>query len=664
MLGDTAVAVNPSDKRFKDLIGKTVVLPLLNREIPIIADDFVDPEFGTGAVKVTPAHDPNDFEIGKRHDLEQVNIFTPDAKINENGGPYEGMDRKSARNKVVEDLEKQDLMIKVEKHMHSVGHCYRCDEIVEPRLSLQWFVKMKPLAKIAIETVKKGNVKFTPQRWLKLYYDWMENIRDWVISRQIWWGHRLPVFYCQEIKNEKCKIKNGIIVSTKKPKDCPYCGSKTLKQDTDVLDTWFSSALWPFVTLGWPDKTKELDYYYPTSLLSTGFDILYFWIARMIVMGEHIMKEKPFDEVYIHALIRDAEGRKMSKSIGNIIDPLLMIDKYGTDALRFTMASLAVPGRDVFLSEERIEGYRNFTNKIWNISRFILGGLEEDALKSPETEYELADKWILSRLNNLMIELEQYHKVYDFSKVSKALYDFFWSEFADWYIEIAKPRFYGEDAKGKSAVSKVLEEVLEKALRLLHPIMPFLSEEIWRQLTKSETSIMISNYPEPQKEKIDTAAEQKMSTIMQITSSIRAVRSELRIKPGAKIKAVIKPKNNEIADLLEANIGYVNLLARLEDVSIDIKGKRPPHSAVAITDEGEAYLPLEGLLDVQAETARLKKQLEQTEKELTISDKKLANKNFVGKAPPNIVEKENDKNKALAEKKEKIKEQIEVLSGV
>ena len=655
MLGDSAVAVNPTDKRFKDMIGKTVILPLLNREIPIIADDFVDPEFGTGAVKVTPAHDPNDFEIGKRHDLEQINIFTPDAKINENGGPYAGMERLAGRKKVVEDLEKQDLLIKAERHMHSVGHCYRCDEVVEPRLSLQWFVKMKPLAKIGIETVKKGNVKFTPERWLKLYYDWMENIRDWVISRQIWWGHQIPVYYCDEC--------DETVVAIEAPKACVRCGG-AMHQDEDVLDTWFSSALWPFVTLGWPEKTEDLQFFYPTSLLSTGFDILYFWVARMIVMGEYLMKDKPFDEVYIHALIRDAEGRKMSKSRGNIIDPLVMIDKYGTDALRFTMASLAVPGRDVFLSEERIEGYRNFTNKIWNMSRFVLDGLEKDSLKSSDIDYELADKWILSRLNNLILELDEQYKVYDFSKASKALYEFFWSEFADWYIELAKPRFYGDDKKGKSTVDKVLTEVLDKALRLLHPFMPFLSEEIWQQLGEKQESIMVATYPESDKEMIDAACEEKMSFVMQITSAIRGVRSELRINPGAKIKAVIKPKNKAISELLTENAGHIELLAKLDDTNIDTKAKRPAASATAITDIAVIYMPLEGLLDIDAETARLEKQIAKIEKELSSSDAKLANKSFVENAPENIVGKEKDKNKVLVDKKIKIKEQIEVLSGV
>jgi len=655
MLGDTAVAVNPTDKRFKDMIGKTVILPLLNREIPIIADDFVDPEFGTGAVKVTPAHDPNDFEIGKRHDLEQINIFTPDAKINENGGPYVGMERTAGRKKVVEDLEKQDLLIKVERHMHSVGHCYRCDEVVEPRLSLQWFVKMKPLAKIGIETVRKGNVKFTPERWLKLYYDWMENIRDWVISRQIWWGHQIPVFYCDEC--------DETVVAIETPKACERCGG-AMHQDEDVLDTWFSSALWPFVTLGWPEKTEDLQFFYPTSLLSTGFDILYFWVARMIVMGEYLMKDKPFDEVYIHALIRDAEGRKMSKSRGNIIDPLVMIDKYGTDALRFTMASLAVPGRDVFLSEERIEGYRNFTNKIWNMSRFVLEGLEKDSLQSSDIDYELADKWILSRLNNLILELDEQYKAYDFSKASKALYEFFWSEFADWYIELAKPRFYGDDKNGKSTVDKVLTEVLDKALRLLHPFMPFLSEEIWQQLGEKQESIMVATYPQADKSKIDKEAESEMKTIMDATSSIRVMRSELSINPGEEIEGtIIKAKNKSIEERIRNNEGYTMLLAKLKDLTLDTEAAEPSPSASAITDDAEIYLPMEELL-VEAEVTRLEKQLVKIEEELSRSDAKLANKSFVENAPENIVGKEKDKNKVLGDKKIKIKEQIEVLSGV
>lgn len=662
MLGDTAIAVNSKDKRFSKFIGKTAILPLLNREIPILADDFVDPKFGTGAVKVTPAHDPNDFEIGKRHDLEQINIFTIDAKINENGGSYRGMERFEAREKIVQDLDKQGLLGKVEKHVHSVGHCYRCDTVVEPRLSLQWFVSMKALAKQAIKTVKEGNIKFTPKRWLKLYYDWMENIRDWVISRQIWWGHRLPVFYCQQMKNEKCKMKKGIIVQVEKPGECPHCKSTNIRQDEDVLDTWFSSALWPFVTLGWPDKTEDLDYFYPTSLLSTGFDILYFWVARMIMMGEHFTGKVPFHEVYIHALIRDAEGRKMSKSRGNIIDPLVMIKKYGTDALRFTMASVAVPGRDVFLSEERIQGYRNFANKLWNASRFILSGMDESLLEVEVTELELADKWILSRLNSLIIETEKYHREFDFSKVAKAYYDFFWSEFADWYIEISKKRFYSDEKVAKATVAQVLLQVLETSLKLMHPLMPFITEEIWQQLPENGKSIMIASFPAAKKSAINKQAEEQMEIVMQVTTAIRGIRSELKINPGVRLKAVFRPKNKTIAEITSRNNNYISLLGKLDELVVDQDAKRPSQAATAVTSSGELYLPLAGLLNIDAESARLKKQLDQLISELANTEKKLANKAFVGKAPEEVVQKVKDKNQMLIDKKNKIEEQIQMLS--
>ncbi len=655
MLGDTAVAVNPKDKRFKSFIGKTAILPLLKREILIIADDFVDPEFGTGAVKVTPAHDPNDFEIGKRHDLEQINIFTKDAKINENGGPYKGQERFEARDNVVADLEKEGLLIKTEKHPHSVGHCYRCDTVVEPRLSLQWFIKMKPLAKPAIDVVKQGKVKFTPKRWLKLYYDWMENIRDWVISRQIWWGHQIPVYYCQDC--------NETIVAVQKPKICKKCKSTNIKQDEDVLDTWFSSALWPFATLGWPEKTEELDYFYPTSLLSTGFDILYFWVARMIVMGEHFTSKVPFHEVYIHALIRDAEGRKMSKSRGNIIDPLKMIDEYGTDALRFTMASLAVPGRDVFLSEERVQGYRNFANKIWNASRFVLLGVDKEVLEEETLDLELADKWIISRLNNLIKEVDKFDSVYDFSKVAKALYDFFWNEFADWYIELSKDRFYGDDRVKKAAVSKILIEVLETFLKLIHPIMPFITEEVWQKLEVKDKSIMVALYPSVDKEKISKESEEEMNLVMQVTTAIRTIRSELKIDQAKNIKAIFKPSSKKAQKVVSEYAHYIKQLAKLDELEIDEKAQKPAKSAISVMSSGEVYLSLAGLLDVEDESKRLNKQLKQVITELETSDKKLANKAFAVKAPAEIVRKEKDKNKELSEKKKKLDGQIKNLIG-
>jgi len=654
MLGDTAVAVNPQDTRYTELIGLTVVLPLINRGIPVVADDFVDPEFGTGAVKVTPAHDPNDFEIGNRHSLERVVVMTGEGAMNENAGSYKGLDRYEARQKIVEDLEKQGLLDHIEEHTHSVGRCYRCDTVIEPYLSKQWFISMKPLAGPAIKAVEEGKVKFTPASWTKVYFDWMHNIRDWCISRQIWWGHRIPAYYCS------C---GEMIVSMEKPDKCSKCSSSKIEQDPDVLDTWFSSALWPFATLGWPDETADLKYFYPTSLLTTSHDIIYFWVARMIIMGLHFAGEVPFADVYINPLIRDAQGRKMSKSRGNVIDPLDIIDKYGTDALRFTMASLAVPGRDVFLSEERVEGYRNFANKIWNASRFILAGLDSKLLESEAPKLEPADRWIISRLNKLILELEKYYDVYDFSRAAKAMYDFFWSEFADWYIELAKPRYYGEDLSSKTAVSQVLVEVLQKALKLLHPFMPFITEEIWQQLPGNDSSIMVASYPEVQKEQIDDNSEEQMALIMQVTTAIRGIRSELKINPGLKIRAIIKPSSKSVAEVVDAQSSYIKLLAKLEEFTIDEKAKRPPKSAVAVVSGAEIYLPLAELLDVEAETSRLNKKFGQIIQDLANSDKKLSNKAFVANAPAQVVEKEKEKNKLLSEKKDKLEEQIQILKG-
>ena len=656
MLGDTAVAINPEDERHKGKCGKTVILPLLKRELPIIEDRYVDTKFGTGALKVTPAHDPNDFEIGRRHNLPSINVMDADARMNEEAGPYKGQDRFEARKAIVEDLKAQDLLVKVEDHTHSVGHCYRCKTVVEPFLSKQWFVKTKPLAKPAIEAVRNGTITIVPKFWENTYFEWMENIRDWCISRQIWWGHQIPAWTCG-----KC---NEFTVARETPKACQHCGGTDLVQETDVLDTWFSSALWPFSTLGWPEKTESLKKFYPTSVLCTGFDILFFWVARMIMMGLKFMGDIPFHHVYIHALIRDAEGQKMSKTKGNVIDPLVMMDQYGTDALRFTLAAFAAQGRDIKLAEDRIDGYRNFCNKLWNASRFAFMNLEDytGTCALEDNGYRsLADRWILSRLNQTAQDVHQALAAFRFNDAASALYKFTWNEFCDWYIELSKSRLYSENADKKKATQNVLVHVLEATLKLLHPLMPFITEEIWQKLPKDGISIMTASFPEFDPQKKDSEAETHLQLVMEIINSARNIRGEMNLKPSLKIPLRVKTGDAEKALILNTSAHYVMQLARLEDLEVGPSVAKPKVSASSILSGMEVIVPLEGLMDFGEEKKRVEKELKKVEKEIIFLSKKLSNPNFVDKAPPDVIEKDRQKHQDLSEKQTKLQVHLKTI---
>ena len=665
MLGDTAVAANPEDERFKALIGQTAILPILNREIPIIEDGFVDPEFGTGLVKVTPAHDPNDFEIGRRHNLAEINILNQDATVNENAGPYAGLDRYECRSRLLADLEREGYLEKVEDYVHSVGHCYRCQTVVEPYLSRQWFVSMKELAKPAIEAVRTQKVRFVPKSWERTYFEWMENIKDWCISRQIWWGHRIPAWYCKEMQNAKCKMQNGIIVSRVPPASCPYCGAEKLIQDEDVLDTWFSSALWPFSTMGWPDQVRDLKTFYPTSVLSTGFDIIYFWVARMIIMGLKFMGEVPFREVYIHALIRDAEGQKMSKSRGNIIDPLVVIDQYGADALRFTLSILAVQGRDIVLSEERISGYHHFCNKLWNAARFIMMNLDGyNPSRQPTADsQQLCDRWITSRLSQITASVTTSLETYSFNQAAQTLYDFIWHEYCDWYIELAKLRLYADDESDKRDTQEHLVLTFETILRLLHPFMPFISEELWGHLplNKEKSSLMISNWPQSSESLIDEETARKMELIKDIVYNIRNIRGEMGIGPDKRPRTLIRCPDQEGALLLEAHTDYIVSLARLSSLEVGPSITKPPSSATAVVQNLEVYLPLEGMIDIDRERERLRKELTKVEEELERVRSKLSNGDFISKAKPEVIEREKTRKDDLSKRHSRLSENIRGL---
>jgi len=657
MLGDTAIAVNPSDDRYKDLIGKTAILPLMNREIPIIADPFVDSEFGTGMVKVTPAHDPNDFDMGERNDLEVIKVINEDAKMTDNTGKYKKMDRYECRQVVIEDLKELGLLTKIEEHTHSVGQCYRCDTVIEPLVSKQWFVKMRPLAEPAIEAVKKGDIKFIPERFSKVYLNWMENIKDWCISRQLWWGHRIPVWYCQDC--------DEVIVSREEPQSCPNCGGHNLKQDEDVLDTWFSSALWPFSTMGWPKKTEDLQYFYPTDVLVTGRDIIFFWVARMIFMGLEFMDQPPFHDVYVHGLIRDAQGRKMSKSLGNGIDPLEVIEKYGADALRFTLITGNTPGNDMRFREEKLEASRNFANKIWNAARFILMNVKDfsyDLTKQDELKMNMADKWMLSRTNQVIKEVDQALSRYSFGEMSKTLYDFIWNEYCDWYIEILKERLYQDkDVLAKKTAQYMGIRILRDILKLMHPVMPMITEEIWQKLAISEQSIMITSWPEYDELEIDKIAETKMKLVMNIIKAVRNIRNEMKVDPGRRIEAFFLADGQQ-QKILEEGKRYIKNLARIEDINIKAElKKRPQPASTAIVDGIEIILPLTGMLDLQKELVRLKKEIENVNYEIERARGKLANKGFVNNAPQNLVEGEKEKLEDYQDKKEKLLDRIEQL---
>ena len=649
LLGDTAVAVNPNDERFKHLIGKTLKLPLTDREIPIVADDYVDIEFGTGAVKITPAHDPNDFQVGLRHNLPQIRIMDDHGVINEFGGKYQGLDRYEARKVMIKDLEELGLLVKVKPHTHNVGTHDRCSTVIEPIISKQWYVKMESLAKPAIEAVRSNKTKFVPERFDKIYYNWMENIQDWCISRQLWWGHRIPVWHCTDC--------NEMIVEIEAPETCPKCGSKHLKQEDDVLDTWFSSALWPFSTLGWPNKTEDLEYFYPTNVLVTGYDIIFFWVARMIFSGINCMEETPFDTVLIHGIIRDSEGRKMSKSLGNGVDPLEVIDEYGADALRFMLVTGNSPGNDIRYIPERVEAARNFANKIWNASRFVMMNLDEDIMNKYKDckDYSLADKWILSRLNTLVKEVTENMEKYELGIALQKVYDFMWTEFCDWYIELVKGVLYGENEKEKGIVYNVLNTVLQTGLKLLHPVMPFITEEIYSTLTNGE-SIMVSNWPEYSVEVNDAKAEKDMDFIIEAIKGLRNVRAEMNVPPSRKAK-VIAYSNEEAKAAFTAGIHYIEKLASAQEVEfIEDKAQVPANAVSLVVKGGELFMPLLDLVDKDKELERLNKEKTKLEGEVSRIDKKLNNQGFVSKAPAAVIEGEK-------EKRAKYQEMLEAVLG-
>jgi valyl-tRNA synthetase len=646
MLGDTAVAVHPDDPRYRDKIGKMVLLPLMNREIPVIADDYVTMDFGSGAVKITPASDPADFAMAERHLLEIIKIIDGNGVINENGGAYRGQDRDVARGSVVRDLEAGGYLVGVEPYGHNVGKCYRCKTVIEPAVSKQWFVKIAPLAKEATSAVVTGKTRIVPAMWESTFFEWMGNIRDWCISRQIWWGHRIPVWYCSDC--------GKTIVETTDPEACPGCGGHALRQDEDVLDTWFSSALWPFSTLGWPEDTPALKTFYPTSILITGFDILFFWVARMMMMGLYIMKDVPFRDVYLHALVRDEHGDKMSKSKGNSIDPLEMIDKFGADAFRFTLAAFTAQGRDVRMSEDRIEGYKFFVNKIWNATRFSLMNLEDyegAAVAATQAEESLPDRWIRSRLGGTVREVIRSLDEYKFNEAAGLIYQFIWHELCDWYLELVKPVLYGRDNPSRRlAAQRTLYEVLTTSLKLLHPFMPFLTEEIWQTLVGDGTSVMASRFPKAEDFPESAEAEEQMGLIMNAVTRIRNIRGEMGLSPAKKLRVVISAPEDKAREELTSGTGYIVNLANLESLVIAGDMEEPKGAATGVMGSIRVFVLLEGTIDVAGEKARLEKELAKAAKDLAIVSRKLANSDFLAKAAPAIVRKEEEKHKDLTEK--------------
>lgn len=653
LLGDTAVAVNPNDERYKDMVGKTLILPLVHREIPVVADDYVEMDFGTGVVKITPAHDPNDFEVGLRHNLEVINVLTPDAKITDDYPAYAGMDRYEARKAIVKDLEKEGALVEIEDYSHNVGTCYRCGTTVEPRVSKQWFVKMKPLAGPAIDAVKNGETKFIPQRFEKVYFHWLENIRDWCISRQLWWGHRIPAWYCADC--------GEITVSRTAPAVCAHCGSQNITQDPDTLDTWFSSALWPFSTLGWPEETEDLKHYYPTNTLVTGYDIIPFWVMRMMFSGIEQTGKAPFDTVLIHGLVRDAQGRKMSKSLGNGIDPLEIIDKYGADALRFTLATGNSPGNDMRFSDERVEASRNFANKIWNAARFILMNLGENepAPHIPENLI-LEDKWILSLYNALVVGVTDSLEKFELGMAVQKLYDFIWDVFCDWYIEIAKIRLNGEDEAAKQTVKAVLVYVMSNTLKLLHPFMPFITEEIWQTLPHEGESIMVADWPKADSALTYAAEEAQMERIMTAIKAVRNRRAEMNVPPSKKAKVFIE---TAYGDTFAAGTVFFNRLASASEVQVAEQFDGMDDAVSIITESARIYIPMDELVDFQAELKRLEKEKASVQKELDMVNGKLGNENFVSKAPAAVVEKQRQAKAQLEEKMALIEESMQKIAN-
>ena len=649
MLGDTAVAVNPEDERYKDLVGKALILPLVNREIPVVADSYVDMEFGTGVVKITPAHDPNDFEVGLRHHLPVISILTDDAHIVDGYGKYSGMDRYEARKAIVKDLEEQGFLVRVEDHAHNVGTCYRCGTTVEPKVSKQWFVKMEPLAKPAIEAVRSGEVKFVPERFDKTYFHWMENIKDWCISRQLWWGHRIPAYYCADC--------GEMVVAKEAPHTCPKCGSKNLKQDDDTLDTWFSSALWPFSTLGWLENADDYKYFYPTSTLVTGYDIIFFWVARMIFSGIEHTGKVPFNTVFIHGLVRDSQGRKMSKSLGNGIDPLQVIDEYGADALRFMLASGISPGNDTRYIDEKVKAARNFANKLWNATRFILMNLSDEVTK-PELPAELLmeDRWVLSQYNRLVKEVGENLEKFELGVAAQKIYDFLWDVLCDWYIEISKARLQAGGEVSLNA-QKVLVYVLANTLKLLHPFMPFITEEIWQSIPNDCETIMMAKFPEYKPELDFTDDEREFTRIMDAIKAIRNVRAEKNVPPSRKANIFIE---TEYEDTFRKGASFFERLASASAVNVG-ENFSVENAALAVTDSCKVFIPIGELIDKDKELARLNKEKEACEKDIAIISGKLNNASFVERAPEKVVNAEREKLARAQERMNKILESIEAL---
>lgn len=658
MLGDTAVAVHPKDERYKHLIGKTVILPIVGREIPIVADDYVDRDFGSGAVKITPAHDPNDFEIGLRHDLPRVLVMDESGKMNENAGKYQGLDRFDCRKQIVKDLQELGVLFEIEEHVHSVGHSERTGVVVEPYLSTQWFVKMKPLAEKAISHQKSDDsVRFVPDRFEKIYLGWIENIRDWCISRQLWWGHRIPAWYC-----ESC---GEVIVDIEDPTSCSACGHEHLVQDNDVLDTWFSSGLWPFSTMGWPNETNDFKRYYPTDVLVTGYDIIFFWVARMIFTALEFTEEKPFKDVYIHGLVRDSEGRKMSKSLGNGIDPLEVIEQYGADALRFMISTGGTPGQDLRFRFERVESARNFANKIWNASRFTIMNLGDFKYEDIDLQGELstADQWILHRFNETTKDYTRLLEQYEFGEAGRVLNQFIWDEFCDWYIELAKLPLYGDDEQAKKTTKSVLTYVLDNTLRLLHPYMPFITEEIWQHLPHEGESITIASWPKYNEQFVNHEVAKEMSLLMDVIRSVRNIRAEVNAPMSRQIQLLIKPDSKLNEEILQKGSSYITKFCNPNLLEIKQELNAPEKAMSAVITGAEIYLPLEGLIDIKQEVERLEKELENLNFEVERVQKKLANKGFVDKAPEDVVKAEQDKEKDYLDKREKVLARINDLKG-
>ena len=650
MMGDTGVAVNPEDERFKHLVGKTCILPIMNREIPIVADDYVELGFGTGAVKMTPAHDPNDFEVGLRHNLEVIRCIADDGTINENGGPYQGMDRYECRKAIVKDLEEQGYLVKTEDYSHNVGTCYRCHNDVEPLISAQWFVKMAPLAKEALRVAYDGDIRFVPERFTKTYTNWMENVHDWCISRQLWWGHQIPAYYCDDC-GEMTVSKETVTV-------CPKCGSTHVRQDEDVLDTWFSSALWPFSTMGWPDKTPELEYFYPTSVLVTGYDIIFFWVARMIFSGMEQMKQIPFKDVFIHGIVRDDKGRKMSKSLGNGIDPMEVIDKYGADALRFTLSTGIAPGNDTRFYYERVEANRNFCNKIWNASRFLLMNLEVEDFDLPR-QLDLEDKWILSRYNTLVKEVTENIDRYELGIAADKLYSFIWDNFCDWYIELCKTRLTGEDKEASRRAQRVLGHVLSGTLQLLHPFMPFITEEIWQALPHEGPSIMVSRWPEADERLYFPAEEQEMEEIMAAIRAVRNRRSEMNVPPSKKAALIIatqKPALFAQAEPFMKRLAWASQVTVQQQAPADVSGM-----VTCVTQAAQIYMPLSELVDLDKERERLQKELDNALNMVARTEGKLKNESFVSRAPEAVVNAEKEKLEKYRQMAAKLQDNLKAL---